>query len=376
MAIKLLYRIDMVNPPVPAVATVKSAPLTMLEIDGNMKAISNAFDSTDDHFAQVDAVIETLAPKEGPQFTSHIILPVVQNGTFPGDPVEGMVVYDLSTRSVQVYFGAKDEQGNKIGWQPLATAVALSQYVKSTGDIMTGKLEGVSAEFRDHVKVLPPDASIGAPSDTVATVDWVKNQAKIIVDQRLNEGSSGGSININQGDIQIASGNIVAPNGSVVANRLYGHLDMGDLNKDNFAPDLAAPGSTPINGNFVTSAEVASLIQQYTSTSGYKVTTETVTTSTYYLDYFTYSLFNLTLNSAKTAIQFAGVTPPEGKGIQIQLFLKQGTGANTVTWPSNISFANGQQPVLSTTKGMIDIIQLTSVDSGATWYGSQLDSWV
>lgn len=383
MAIKLLYRIDMVNPPVPAAAAVKSAPLTMLEIDGNMKAISNAFDSTDDHFAQVDAIIETLAPKDRPQFNEYIILPLVQNGTFPGEPTEGMMVYDLSTRTVQVYFGAKDNNGNKVGWQSLATALTLSQYVKSTGDVMTGKLEGVSAEFRDHVKVLPPDASIGEPTDTVATIGWVTNQARTIVEQRLHDNGSvnlkQGDITIDRGDININLGNITVANGVVIANRLQGHLDMGDMDDKNngeFAPDIENPSDTPINGNFVTSAEVVSLIKQHTSTSGYRVIKETVSASAYYLDYFTYTIFDLTLQSTRTAIQFASVVETTGRGIQIQLFLRQGTGANTVTWPPNVIFANGQLPVLSTTKGMVDIIQLTSVDDGKTWFGSQLDSWV
>lgn len=371
----------MVNPPVPPVAAVKSAPLSMLEIDGNMKAISDAFESTDSHFDQIASTIETLAPKDGPQFTKYIQLPLVSNGTFPSSPTEGMMVYDVSTKSIQVYLGTKDADGNKLGWQPLATAIAMNQYVKATGDIMTGKLEGTTAEFRDRVKVLPPDASIGEPTDAVATVGWVKNQAKVIVEQRLNDSGDinvqQGDVTINQGDITVQSGNINVNNGVVISNRLYGHLDMGDIDSgDMMVEDVFSPGSSPITGDYITSAQAVELIKKHTSTSGYKITTETVTSAAYYVDYVMYSIFNLTLSASRTAIQLATTSPVDDRAIQIQLYLKQGTGGNTVTWPSNISFADGQSPVLSTVKDRIDIVQLTSLDGGETWFGSQLDSWV
>ena len=53
MAVKLYYRINATNPPVASQDAVLARPLSMLEIDGNMKALANAF-------AQNDTTIEEI----------------------------------------------------------------------------------------------------------------------------------------------------------------------------------------------------------------------------------------------------------------------------------------------------------------------------
>lgn len=52
--------------------------------------------------------------------------------------------------------------------------------------------------------------------------------------------------------------------------------------------------------------------------------------------------------------------------------LTQGTGANKISWPSNIIWSYGREPVLTFTQNSIDVIQFLTVDGGSTWYGSLL----
>lgn len=56
----------------------------------------------------------------------------------------------------------------------------------------------------------------------------------------------------------------------------------------------------------------------------------------------------------------------------ITMLLTQGTGANKISWPSNVKWSYGREPVLTFTKDSIDVIQFLSIDGGSTWYGSLL----
>uniref|UniRef100_A0AAU8GF06 Tail fiber protein n=1 Tax=Salmonella phage vB_SEnST11_KE23 TaxID=3161174 RepID=A0AAU8GF06_9CAUD len=52
------------------------------------------------------------------------------------------------------------------------------------------------------------------------------------------------------------------------------------------------------------------------------------------------------------------------------LSLTQGTGANLVSWPSNIKWNYGRVPVLSYKTGVRDIFQFVTYDGGNSWFGS------
>ena len=52
-----------------------------------------------------------------------------------------------------------------------------------------------------------------------------------------------------------------------------------------------------------------------------------------------------------------------------KLALVQGTGANKVTWPSNVRWPNGVPPVLSYTQGRIDLFEFLSPDADGQWFG-------
>ena len=52
-----------------------------------------------------------------------------------------------------------------------------------------------------------------------------------------------------------------------------------------------------------------------------------------------------------------------------KLAIVQGTGANKVTWPSNVRWPNGVPPVLSYTQGCIDLFEFFSPNADGQWLG-------
>ena len=55
------------------------------------------------------------------------------------------------------------------------------------------------------------------------------------------------------------------------------------------------------------------------------------------------------------------------------LKIEQGSGApHAVEWPDNITWAGNYAPALALNPGGVDVIQLMSMDGGATWFGGRL----
>lgn len=97
--------------------------------------------------------------------------------------------------------------------------------------------------------------------------------------------------------------------------------------------------------------------------------------NSYVLSPAKYNIFLITLSSADTSISINANDLSSGNLVEIRLYLKQGTGSNTVTWGNNIKWLNGLTPTLSFTVGKYDIVQMSSIDGGKTWFGSFVSSW-
>ncbi len=97
--------------------------------------------------------------------------------------------------------------------------------------------------------------------------------------------------------------------------------------------------------------------------------------SSYNLEPSKYNVFNINLTEATTTISLSANDVSSANLIEIRIYLKQGSGANTVTWSNNIKWLNDVTPALSFEKGKTDIVQLSSVDGGASWLGSMVASW-
>ena len=63
--------------------------------------------------------------------------------------------------------------------------------------------------------------------------------------------------------------------------------------------------------------------------------------------------------------------PADGTSGTFTLFLNQdGTGSRTATWPSEVKWAGGTAPTLTTTASRTDILVFTTIDAGTIWYGA------
>ena len=86
----------------------------------------------------------------------------------------------------------------------------------------------------------------------------------------------------------------------------------------------------------------------------------------------------ITLNTSETTLKFIENQNSESNStvLKLELFIKQGTGTNTVIWPENIKWENGTKPVLSLEKDNVDLISLISLDNGQNFYGFSKAVWL
>lgn len=83
-------------------------------------------------------------------------------------------------------------------------------------------------------------------------------------------------------------------------------------------------------------------------------------------------VFKATLTAPVTQLSVMSASGSNLNSQTITMLLTQGTGANKISWPSNVKWSYGREPVLTFTKDSIDVIQFLSIDGGSTWYGSLL----
>lgn len=83
-------------------------------------------------------------------------------------------------------------------------------------------------------------------------------------------------------------------------------------------------------------------------------------------------VFKATLTAPVTQLSVINASGSNSNSQTITMLLTQGTGANKISWPSNVKWSYGREPVLTFTKDSIDVIQFLSIDGGSTWYGSLL----
>ena len=87
----------------------------------------------------------------------------------------------------------------------------------------------------------------------------------------------------------------------------------------------------------------------------------------------------IALNTSETTLKFIENQNSENNSntvLKLELFIKQGTGTNTVIWPENIKWENGTKPVLSLEKDNVDLISLISLDNGQNFYGFSKAVWL
>lgn len=93
-------------------------------------------------------------------------------------------------------------------------------------------------------------------------------------------------------------------------------------------------------------------------------------TNTLALDISTAEYFSAVLSSPNCTVSFTNVPVTANVVQTFVLSLRQGSGANLVTWPSSVKWSFGRKPVLSYAQGVSDVFEFISYDNGATWTGS------
>ncbi len=99
-------------------------------------------------------------------------------------------------------------------------------------------------------------------------------------------------------------------------------------------------------------------------------------TSTLALDLSTAEYFSATLSSANCVVSFNNIPVTTNVVQNFVLALRQGSGANLVTWPTSVKWSFGRAPVLSYKQGVTDIFEFVSYDNGTTWTGSLVSAGV
>jgi len=87
------------------------------------------------------------------------------------------------------------------------------------------------------------------------------------------------------------------------------------------------------------------------------------------------NVFTLTLTQPETAVVFQNVVSIYTAVAQVTLLIKQGTGANQVTWPDNVKWTNDRAPTLSYIAGYSDIVTLLYNKNTGNWYGFSNGGW-
>lgn len=102
-----------------------------------------------------------------------------------------------------------------------------------------------------------------------------------------------------------------------------------------------------------------------------KITTATLTASTYTGNLIDSNVFDLTARFSSTAITFTNA-PASGTSFGITLIIRQpGTAANVVTFANTVYWSNGEVPTLSSgIANKADIISLITVNGGSTFFGA------
>lgn len=85
------------------------------------------------------------------------------------------------------------------------------------------------------------------------------------------------------------------------------------------------------------------------------------------------SFFDVTLDRPQCLLNFLNTDVPAGYLWSFTVRLRQGTGANKVTFPANVDWSSKRAPVLAYEAGAADV--LTFMSNGGRWLGFFDGSW-
>jgi photosystem II stability/assembly factor-like uncharacterized protein len=90
--------------------------------------------------------------------------------------------------------------------------------------------------------------------------------------------------------------------------------------------------------------------------------------STTSLDVSTGAVFNISLTTSITTLNFTNV-PASPKAFSFVLQVVADGTARTIAWPAAVKWPSGTAPTITSTNGKIDTFSFLTYDGGTTWYG-------
>jgi len=120
-----------------------------------------------------------------------------------------------------------------------------------------------------------------------------------------------------------------------------------------------------------------SVQSQLDSTTGLSVQTTYVASAGTSLEIDTDGIVDLTLTQPVCALSIPIPALDSGIATTLTLIIRQGTGSNTITWPSSIRWVGNREPVLTYEAGSFDTVNLVSqkVGTTTTWIGYYTGGW-
>lgn len=116
--------------------------------------------------------------------------------------------------------------------------------------------------------------------------------------------------------------------------------------------------------------EILDLVVAYQLAAVYKFVNVSASNS-YTIALGVASVFRVTMlteGQFEVILSDTGMTAPN-QAKQATVILKQGVGGTTVSWPSNVVWANGNPPTLSFTQNKEDIVTFLHITGENKWYG-------
>ena len=190
---------------------------------------------------------------------------------------------------------------------------------------------------------------------------------------KIGDGSTAwtslGYSSLPSGVLQLSGG---AMTGAITTNSTFDGVDIATRDAVLTSTTTTANAALPKAGGTLSGAIVGA--DQIISAPVLKDVGETCVAngtsgSTDTIDLTDGNVHNVTL-TANCTFTFSN-PPASGTSGSFTLFLNQdGTGSRTATWPSEVKWAGGTAPTLTTTASRTDILVFTTIDAGTIWYGA------
>lgn len=117
-------------------------------------------------------------------------------------------------------------------------------------------------------------------------------------------------------------------------------------------------------------ASMASLQAAYGSINPQVDSLGSVTAATLTLDFTTTRIYALTIASPTIALTVHTSTAPGVLVTGLIAITQDATGSRDMTFPASFRWQGGFAPSLSLVPGSTDIVQISTLDAGATWFAA------